>query len=155
MYRIIHGDQQVVVFTLWYPFYYFVFFLTPTSQLSPLSILADRRRYCCGPPLKYRVQYSRQDTFAATAILNLVYWLGRLFCCRYFSWYRYVSIKSITAVPPSGTLSMLSHPFFLILSSRVSNTAVLIVLHICFHTYTPLYSSSHISFLVPIFSPLL
>ena len=125
------------------------------SQIFPLYVAAAIR--CCWHSLllTYYVQYSGQDTVAATAIMCLILWVDQFFVGRSFTWDGYWSIKSIVASLLSGTLLMFSHPLCLILSYRVSTAVSLVVMHICFRPYPLSPSSSRISFVVPIVTDLL
>ena len=128
--------------------------ITPTSYLFPIFMAASSRRCCRSLPLKYHAQYAKWDTVATTAILRLICWTGRFIFGRYFAWDKHRSIKADVSIPPRGTLLTFSCPLWLIFSSHISNADILIVLHICFHTYPTLPSSSHIYFFKPIISPL-
>ena len=108
------------------------------SHLLSLSIAA---RCCRGLPLTYCVCYAVQYTVAAAAIPRPILWAGRFFVGRSSAGDGDGATEAAVAVPPSGTLSTFSRPLCLILSSRVSTVAVLVVPHICFHTYPPSPSS--------------
>ena len=56
----------------------------------------------------------------------------------------YEAIKAAVSVPPSGTPSTISFPMCLILSYRVSSTAIFVVPHICCCHHPPPTPSSHI-----------
>ena len=135
MYRIICGDQQVLVSIICYPF--ILISLCANYHLVPLYMADASRCYFRGPSLKFRVQYSIQDTIAYSDILRPILWAGCFFvgCSSVVDGYR--DIEAAFSVLLSGKLSRFSRPLCLFLSSRISIATVLVVPDICFHSYSP------------------
>ena len=84
----------------------------------------------------------------------MIFWAGRFFVSPPPAGDRDISIGAAVAVTPSETPLMIYCPIFLIFSSHVSTSTILIVPHIWCSHHLPPTPSSHISFVVPIILPL-
>ena len=140
-----------MVSTLCYPFYSFLFVLTPTFCPSPLRLTAVAA--AAVRRLNTMSDTTGQYAIADSATLCPICWAGRFFVVHFSAGDGDGSIKASVFVPPSGTLSKFSRSLCLILSYCISTTTILVVPHICFGPYPLSPSSSRIYFVVPTGSP--
>ena len=95
-----------------------------------------------------------QDTVSNSDILFTIHWEGTLLCQMLLCGRRRRIHQRRCCHYTEWDTVCIYRPLRLILYSYVSTANVLIVPHICFHTYPTLNSSSHIYFVVPTVPPI-